>query len=410
MKVLVAAYCCAPSSGSEQAFGWWWVTTCARDHEVIVLTPRAQRAAIEACADPLPPTLRFEYVGGPSHVSASGSSNRFERVRQYLWALRVSARARAIVKQRRPDVAQQVTTGTWRVPSALMLCGIPFVQGPLAGSERIPRRLFVSLGPRGYVGEKLRAAQMRLARLDPLVRFSLRRAAVILAAGPATFEELSRRYPGKTRPSTRAFPHGRIDRREELRTDRRGDIVELCWVGRLVQGKGLELLLTALADPRLASCRLSVYGDGPDRRRYEDRASKLGVSDRVVFHGHVDQEVAFEAIRSCDVFVFTSLRDLMGQALSEAMQLGAACVILDWSGPAQLAGPDAALKVPVSDVPGTIAAIADAVARAADDPSLRAQLRRAARGRIDELVDGDRSAAMRDQVFRDAMASARPRR
>jgi glycosyltransferase involved in cell wall biosynthesis len=405
VKVLAAAFCCAPGSGSEQAFGWWWLTTCARTHEVVVLTPRAQQAVIESAGD-LPPGLSFVYVDGPRQVSSSGSTHRLERVHQYLWALRAIRPARRVAREWAPDVAQQVTTGTWRVPSPLAFTDVPLVLGPLAGSERIPPQLFRSLGWRGYVVERVRAVQMGLARLDPLVRFTLRRAAVILAAGPGTYDDLSARYPGKVRRSTRAFAHPRIDRAVPPRVDAEeaGDDVTLCWIGRLVQGKGLELLLTALTDERLRRCRLDVYGDG-DRARYATMIQRLGLGGRVVLHGHAPQADIFRAVRDADLFVFTSLRELMGQAMSEAMQLGAACVILDWSGPSQLVGPDGALKVPVSDIRGTTRALTEALVRAVEDPALRRQLREAARQRIAELVDPARYAETRDDVL-DAARSA----
>ena len=406
MRVLVAAYCCAPGSGSEQAFGWWWVTTCAHTHEVIVLTPSAQRAAIEDAAGSIPPRLRFEYVDGPRRVSSSGSSYRFERIQQYAWSLRAIRRARAIARDVRPDVAQQVTTGTWRVPSPLAFTGVPYVLGPLAGSEHVPPRLFSSLTPRGYAREKLRAAQVRLAKIDPLVRLTLRRASVILAAGPVTYQALQAWHPGKTRPATRAFAHPRIDRTVEAQPDESRPDTDICWVGQLIPRKGLDLLLTALTDERLRHCRLGVYGDGPERQRCGELATRLGIADRVVFHGHVDQARTFDAIRRCDLFVFTSLHDLMGQALSEAMQLGAACVVLDWSGPAHLVGDDGALKVPVSDFYGTVAALADTIASAATDPVLRTTLRRCARERISALIDEGSSSAARDEVFALARASA----
>lgn len=409
MRLLLTAFCCAPGSGSEQGFGWRWVTACARDHEVTVVTPTAQRAAIEA--EPLATELgiRWVYVPGPRRVSASGNGYRFERTHQYLWELRAIPTVRRLARELRPDVAQHVTTGTWRVPSCLAFTPVPYILGPLAGSERLPPGMFRSLGAAGILEEQARELQMAVARLDPLVRRSLRRASVILAAGAQTVEELEARFPEKTRRFGRAYPHPAITRPAPVVDEAAGagdeGALQLTWVGRLTSRKGLPILLRALADPRLARYRLDVFGDGPERERLVRAAERFGVAERVRFRGHVPQHETFAAVAASDVFVFTSLHDLMGQALSEAMQLGTACVVLDWSGPSVLVGDTGAVKVPVTTPTRTSAALADALAGLAGDPVRRRSLRRAARARIEEVIDPVALAARRDEAF--AVAAAR---
>ena len=79
-------------------------------------------------------------------------------------------------------------------------------------------------------------------------------------------------------------------------------------------------------------------GPDPDDSPYRAMVESLEIGDRVHFHGGQPKDRAFALVKRADVFVFTSLQDMMGQTLSEAMQLGMPVVAMDWSGPSELIG------------------------------------------------------------------------
>ena len=80
----------------------------------------------------------------------------------------------------------------------------------------------------------------------------------------------------------------------------------LLFAGRIVPEKGLDWLLKALTqvDRRV---HLDVAGEGWDRPRMERLAKKLGVSDRVTWHGWCDSEKIDALYRQCYALVFPSL-------------------------------------------------------------------------------------------------------
>lgn len=65
--------------------------------------------------------------------------------------------------------------------------------------------------------------------------------------------------------------------------------VRLATVSRLDEGKGLHLLLHALAEtsPRLAPWHLEIFGLGPQEAELRATVAHLGLGDRVVLRGHV---------------------------------------------------------------------------------------------------------------------------
>ncbi|MFO1531707.1 MAG: glycosyltransferase [Kiritimatiellia bacterium] len=80
-----------------------------------------------------------------------------------------------------------------------------------------------------------------------------------------------------------------------------GAEVVLCTSGRLVPGKGLDLLLEAFALVAAANpqARLLVIGDGPEscRAALRARADRLGVAGRVVWEGLADAGPAERALQ-----------------------------------------------------------------------------------------------------------------
>jgi glycosyltransferase involved in cell wall biosynthesis len=95
------------------------------------------------------------------------------------------------------------------------------------------------------------------------------------------------------------------------------------FAGRLVAGKGGDVLLHALAKIRDESVRAEIAGDGHERAALESLARRLGVTSRVRFHGIVDDMPAFW--RACDVAVVPTRHPLVesfGLAAIEAMASG----------------------------------------------------------------------------------------
>jgi glycosyltransferase involved in cell wall biosynthesis len=90
-------------------------------------------------------------------------------------------------------------------------------------------------------------------------------------------------------------------------------------VGRLISGKGVDILIDAFAQlQREGICRqLDVVGSGPEYDTLSEKAAKLGCAGEVLFHGEVvDVERFFDA--TC-VFVQPSLSEGMSNVILEAM-------------------------------------------------------------------------------------------
>ncbi len=102
--------------------------------------------------------------------------------------------------------------------------------------------------------------------------------------------------------------------------------LRLAWAGRLVDGKGVDLLLTSLAilaaapASGAAGIRLTVIGDGPARPSLEAHAARLGIAERVEWRGFIAERVPYlEALAAADVFVFPSPAEGFPKVILDAM-------------------------------------------------------------------------------------------
>ena len=70
------------------------------------------------------------------------------------------------------------------------------------------------------------------------------------------------------------------------------------YVGQLIRGKGVDLLLRALALLK-TPFRLDIIGDGNARPSLETLSRSLGLTGQVTFHGFVDPSGLAQAFRNC---------------------------------------------------------------------------------------------------------------
>ena len=93
---------------------------------------------------------------------------------------------------------------------------------------------------------------------------------------------------------------------------------ELLYVGSLIQRKGLDLLLPALAETS-EDIHLTIVGEGQERELLTEQAGKLGITDRIRFLGYVEGEPLRELYHNADVFILPTREDCFGLVILEAM-------------------------------------------------------------------------------------------
>jgi glycosyltransferase involved in cell wall biosynthesis len=178
--------------------------------------------------------------------------------------------------------------------------------------------------------------------------------------------------------------------RESRNTGENSDAVcRLCFVGRLVPLKGIDLLLRAFAEvvATRPEAELEIVGDGPQRTELEQLTAALGLTDQVIFRGWLDPAGCADALERCDVFVFPSLQEAGGVAVLEAMAAARPVIAARWGGPAELLDDDCAILVSVDSVPEFGKGLVAAMLTLSAEPSRRRILGHSGRRRVEREFD-----------------------
>lgn len=184
----------------------------------------------------------------------------------------------------------------------------------------------------------------------------------------------------------------------------------LLLVGRLVEEKGLDLLLRALSDMNRDEGRrktvLTVIGGSARERRRGwgaamcELAANLGVASAVVWRGQVEPEGVARAMTEADVLAAPSRYETFGLAVAEALSCGLPVVATRTGGLAdQVEHGVTGMLTPAEDISG----LTNALRILRDDPDRLARLGQAARSRRShtwleaaaEAVDAYQAAATR---------------
>ncbi|MBO4620097.1 MAG: glycosyltransferase family 4 protein [Victivallales bacterium] len=157
------------------------------------------------------------------------------------------------------------------------------------------------------------------------------------------------------------------------------NMLNIIYLGQLIRGKGVDLLLEALGKLTIP-WHARIVGDGPDRAMLENLADRLGIRDRLEFTGWLEKPGAI--LSQSDVAVFPSRwQEPFGLSGAEAQAHGVPVVAFDVGGVREwLEDGVTGYVVPPLDT----MAMADRLTKLFQDPALRRSLGENARRRMQE--------------------------
>ena len=181
------------------------------------------------------------------------------------------------------------------------------------------------------------------------------------------------------------LPHGVDLQRFTSTTAASNGVLRLLAVGRLVEKKGFDFLIAALAGLKVPFT-LTIVGDGPERKRLRQLVTLNKLENRVVFLGSATHTDLPQMYAEADVVVVPSVQDRSGDrdglpnVVLEAMASGRAVVASDVGGIASaITNEENGLLVPSGDP----VALGDALRRLSQSKSLREHLGRNGRRRVE---------------------------
>lgn len=370
MKLLISAYACEPNRGSEPGVGWEWATRLAARHEVTVITRSNNRVAIgnELAAGTATGKPQFIYVDLPDFFLRLKKHGILPVSLYYLlWQL--TARIAVHSRMREFDLVHHVTFNGFRFPGAWWKTPIPVVLGPLGGGSIASSSYRRCFGARWF-SEWLRGLSVRCWRFNPWTLASLLSSDAVLAVGNDMAErfatlsikadmmlETAVPAPLETEPSPISGP----ERRDFL------------LVGNLEPWKAWQIAFDAFAQAvqrGLVDHQLIVIGKGRQLAAAKERASQLGLEERIHFAGQLPREQLWERVRIARGLIFSSIRDTSGNAALEAMALACPVICFRHQGVAWMTDDSCAIRVSPGDWVASVDGFAQGIQRLANDDEL----------------------------------------
>ena len=176
------------------------------------------------------------------------------------------------------------------------------------------------------------------------------------------------------------------------------------YVGRMLPGKGLNVLARALDKIKGEAWQLLVVGDGPARKEFEQRLAASGILDRANFTGAIHFDQVPKYFQQIDVLVLPTkttkrVREQFGRVLVEAMASGVPVIGSSCGAIPEVIG-EAGLVFREDDA----ASLAGTLRQALSDHGLRERMVKAGLARV-ERYSWERVADQTYHLYQEVMRS-----
>ncbi len=400
MKVLISAYACDPTKGSENLRSWNWLLLHLRlGNEVWLFTSIWGKEAIDPYLAEMP-KLHVVYVEVPEWVEALDRRRGvWHYVRYLYWQRKAGIVAKKLDKTVDFDLVHHISWGSIQQGSGMWRLNKRLLFGPVGGAQYAPDAF------KQYFLDEWKSVELRrktisdlLTRLNPDCARVLKTADLVWVANNETYALANKlgakrvEYLTDTNLDPRTLPQVFPEREPH-------EHFKILWVGRMLTRKGLLLTFESLSLlDKSIPWTLTVVGDGDQGPLVNGWINELGIADRVNWVGQQPFTYVRQAYLEHDLFLFNSLRDSSADQFIESMSHGLPIVTLDLHGGKVIVPDYAGVKIPVETPDITRQKIADAIADLYYHPEKRDAMARRAYDYVTQEVFPQKEVALRNYL------------
>jgi len=360
-KILLSAYACDPTKGSEDSYGYHWAFGLQKlGNKVVCLTRFKGKVGIEQQV--LNPNLSFVYLDLPFGMEKLYTLSRPTMYLHYLlWQWFAYIKGKKLHKKIKFDIVHHVTWGSLQLGSFMYLLKIPFVFGPAGGGQIAPIEFKHYFKEFWDVEVKREFTSKLLMSLNPGIKTMLKKAKHVLLSNQETVRLAKRAGAINTSLIFDVALNDDFFPKENIKKNFSTETLNLLWIGRLLPRKGI-LLVTEVMEllKKYPGIKLTIVGDGEMRKHLELDIITRGLIN-VDYVGSVPFSKVKEYYETHDLFFFTSLRDSGGIQLVEAMSYGLPIVTLALHGQDAIVNEEVGIKCPAIKSEETVLALKEAI-------------------------------------------------
>lgn len=324
MKVLINAYACSPTWGSEPGMGWNWITNLAKYCKLYVITEGEWKNDIEKCLGdhPYKENMKFYFLPVNEKIRKMCWNQGDWRFYYYYdkWQKRALKLARQIIEDEGIDIIHQLNMVGFREPGYLWKIDKPFVWGPIGGMEDLPINYLegASFKQKILLCLKNCISDFQL-KYSSKIDGAFKKADSVISAVPAVLQKVEK-Y--KHIDSVLISETGCYNYEVQIDDKRNRKDFNILWVGRFIYTKRLDIALKSISLVKsLPNIHFHIVGTGSDVevKYYKNLANDLGLSDICIWHGKVNNNVVHEMMKMADLFFFTSIMEATSTVVPEAI-------------------------------------------------------------------------------------------
>ena len=359
MNILINAYACSPSMGSEPGMGWNWCVHLAKHCELHIITEGEFREKIELALPTLEQgcNMHFYYLPVTDKVRRMCWNQGDWRFYHYYkqWQLKAAQLACKICQKERIDILHQLNMIGFREPGYLWKVsqetGIPFVWGPIGGMKQFPIKYAQDGSWKMNMFMRLKNfLNIWQLKHDDRVENALRQASLLISSIPDSHQAI-KKYKGLESviiPETGTFP---IKEPSIKPLQFKNKELTLVWVGKFDFRKRLDLAIAAVAMTRNDKIVLRIFGGGNKKHQEAaiEQAEKLGVASQIQWMGNCPYNQVKQAMSHADLFFFTSVSEDTSTVILEAISNNLPVLCFNACGMAAVVNDQVGVKIPLTN-------------------------------------------------------------
>jgi len=409
LNILISAHEFSPDQGSECAVGWNFVQNLSKYHNITVIYAETNQFGTSNYKQSVKKFLKKEgnynnvkliAIPQPKKTLFLAQINRFFSPYKtsigfppiyYLaynfWQKEVFRIAKQLHEVQKYDCVHQLTSISFREPGYLYKLNIPFIWGPISGLVKFPYAFARTLSLKNLLFELIRRlSNWLIINLSYRHKIVLKKASVIYTVtnDDYNYYQLKSGSNVKRMLDVGAYENSTTEIKTIAKDNSK---IKLLWVGRIVDTKGLDLLLTSISQSDILKnqTQLTIVGDGPLRNKSEKLITKLGLTN-IECKGNITHKDVFELMGTSDALIFSSIKEATSAVVLESLTFGLPVICHDAFGMSYAINDTCGIKIPLISPAKSIDGFKEALLKIVNHPDELSLLKTGALERAKELT------------------------
>lgn len=339
-KILISAFACKPSAGSEWGVGWNFFIRLQKHYDLYLITEgQFKEEIIMECKELGIDHSKIYFIDLDQAARRRfvNQGNWLFYVNYRIWQLKALRLAMNLNEKFRFDLVHHLNMIGFREPGDMWKLDIPFVVGPLGGFGDVPDSYFRSSYSKLRLKNRIKIFLNYLSLKLPYVKKAIMNADSVISAYPEARTALQQKFKKRSIliPETGCLEF------QAITLERKN----LIWVGKNVHRKQFGLACEAFLNSDLSKSEsLIVVGEFSEKEK-----SKWSKDKNIIFRGVLPRDEVLYAMSCARALLFTSVHEGNPHVIFESMTVNTPVVCHDCFGMGNLIDESVGIKFPRKD-------------------------------------------------------------